>query len=72
MKHYESASVLCPFYHSETAQAIHCEGTESGNVIHLIFWEPQRKADYKRRFCCGEYKSCPLHAALLKKYEAMI
>lgn len=37
MKHYESKSALCPFYHSEEARAIHCEGTEDNNVLHLIF-----------------------------------
>lgn len=57
MKHYESASVLCPFYHSETAQAIHCEGTESGNVIHLIFGSPKEKQTINGDSAAGNIKA---------------
>ena len=68
MKHYESKSALCPFYHSEEARAIHCEGTEDNNVLHLIFWSPESKQKYEERFCCAAIAKCRLCGMLYQKY----
>lgn len=68
MKHYESKSALCPFYHSEEARAIHCEGTEDNNVLHLIFWSPESKQKYEERFCCAAFTKCRLCGMLYQKY----
>lgn len=69
MKHYESGAVLCPFYHGEVARELHCEGTEDNNVLHMVFWSPSRKENYKSRFCCADYERCLLCAALIAKYN---
>lgn len=65
-----SNEVECPFYSSEDAYKIRCEGLEDSSTTHVVFPLPDLKKEYKRRYCCTKYKDCLLYKALYNKYES--
>ena len=70
MKYYVSVYVQCPFYHSEEAQKIHCEGIEGkGTSLHNVFGDRNELRRYKERYCCGNYEKCKLAKMLTSKYD---
>lgn len=71
MKRYQSKSAICPFYHSESAQKIYCEGVTDGNSIHMAFDNTARLKDYELEYCyCKYYKYCLIADMLLhNKYD---
>ena len=68
MKRHISNEARCPFYHSEDAYRICCEGVEEGSSIHVVFPTPQKKQAYSIRNCCGNYHRCLVSHMLFAKY----
>lgn len=60
---------MCPFYDSEEAQKVICEGVIENTHIHLCFDTPDALKEYKRKFCYDDFESCIIHTALCTKYE---
>lgn len=59
-KRYIAKNVECPFYHSEDAQKIYCDGVKPGTSVHLAFGSKTDKKEYKEKFCKSEYCSCKI------------
>lgn len=68
MGSYFSSDILCPFYHDDDAQKIKCEGVVDGNTIHVTFGSSTKARQYKRDYCCKEYKECRIAKMLYAKY----
>lgn len=70
MKHYISSYVRCPFYHSEEAQKIHCEGVgKDGSSLHNVFSDKKELKEYREKYCCKDYNSCSIARMLSQKYR---
>lgn len=67
-KYRISIDAVCPFYSSEDAYKIRCEGLVEDSTTHVVFPNPKDKLDYKRKFCHTKYKECLLASALYVKY----
>lgn len=67
-KRYIDPKARCPYYHSEDAQKIYCDGVQEGTAIHLAFGSKTDKKDYKQEFCKEEFGSCKI-AGMMKKGE---
>lgn len=68
MKGYVAKEAICPFYHREDEVGIYCEGVNDDSSIKLIHYSSDEKKRYRRRYCCKEYKRCPIARMLYKKY----
>lgn len=71
MKRYFSVYAVCPFYCSEDAQKIYCEGLQENTSIHLAFQSAADKKDYKKAFCCSmkNYDNCRIADMLNLKHS---
>jgi len=65
---YGSQNVLCPFYKDETSITIRCEGLISDACVET-FANKKEKREHWKKYCCSEYKVCPLATFLYGKYE---
>ena len=68
-KRYISKEALCPFYHSEDAQKIYCEGVVRQSSIHLAFVSATAMKEYMKENCCDRYMDCYIAQMLYRKYE---
>lgn len=68
-KRRESKCAKCPFYDSEEAQKVVCEGVEVNTGIHICFETPASQKNYKRCFCYNNYEECIIYKALNSKYK---
>lgn len=68
-KRRESKCAKCPFYDSEEAQKVICEGVIENTKIHICFDTPDALKQYKKIFCYNDYQNCIIHKALSVKYE---
>lgn len=66
-KRYIAQNVKCPFYHSEDAQKIYCEGIQKGSSLHLAFGSKTDKKLYKAKFCIECHNECALARMLYEK-----
>lgn len=57
-KRTKDAGVSCPYYHSEDAQKIYCDGVQEGSWVHLAFGSKADKKAYKRDYCRGCFGRC--------------
>lgn len=67
-KRYIAKNVECPFYHSEDAQKIYCEGIQKGSSLHLAFGSKTDKKAYKAKHCLLCHRDCALAKMLYEKY----
>ena len=67
MKHFVSYEAQCPFYMEESRKVIYCEGLTENSRIHNAFSTDARA--FKKKYCCGGWKSCPIAIMLWAKYE---
>lgn len=68
-KRRESRCAKCPFYDSEEAQKVVCEGVKENTGIHICFETPASLREYKIEFCYNNYQGCIIYKALYSKYE---
>lgn len=68
-KRRESRCAKCPFYDSEEAQKVVCEGVKENTGIHICFETPASQKEYKHEFCYNNYQGCIIYKALYGKYE---
>lgn len=65
-------SVKCPFFCRTEKQKhrIVCDGITKTSRLNLVFLgnDAERTA-HLRRYCCRDYKKCPLHHAASERYE---
>ena len=65
---YGSADIKCPFYKSETRNAIKCEGVFSKTCI-FNFANATKKCVHKEKYCNRfNYKECPHAKNIKNKY----
>jgi len=60
-KHTMHKSAICDVYKHEDAQVIYCVGVNDGTVIHLAFRDRGLALDYKKKYCRGDFRKCPLY-----------
>lgn len=66
----KSKSVKCPFYRTDEACKIICEGLFGNVSVHHIFINKREKTDYINNYCCRQYKNCRYFLSLmLSKYR---
>ena len=63
-------SVVCPFYKWADTNRIGCEGLSSENTLSIVFGDPNKRNEYKVRFCRSleNYKGCRVCQMLYEKY----
>ena len=66
---YEDANVGCPYYNEESARRIICEGLGERGTVQQHFEARGDKMNFKSRFCCAAWKTCPITKALNQKYN---
>lgn len=64
-----SADAKCPFYLSDHAQKISCEGAFDGSVLSSIYKRSMDKNGVKERYCDQRYEDCTIYQMLMRKYE---
>ena len=65
-----NAATVCPFYVSEKANNISCEGLVLGTVCVTAFRTGIDKAMHQDMYCyCHKYKLCPVARAVFGKYK---
>ena len=65
-----NAATVCPFYVSENANKISCEGLVLGTVCVTAFRTGIDKAMHQDMYCyCHKYKLCPVARAVFGKYK---
>lgn len=57
-RYYSSPGAQCPFYRMEEPNTIHCEGVIPDSTIQLYI--KKAPAKYRLRYCCGDWKCCPI------------
>lgn len=60
--------ILCPFYLKEDQYGIHCEGIGGKSIVKLVYQSPETKKHHRKRYCCRDYKRCPIGIMLYRKY----
>ena len=65
---WSSADVGCPFYSSDKADRIVCEGIFYGSMLHNIFENKSDKDNTFRLRCCGDYEGCHVYRENMDKY----
>ena len=68
-KGYNEVIAKCPFYRSDRPFVIVCEGPKDDAVTAHRFKVKKSYIGYLRKFCGGDYKSCPYYKILEAKYE---
>lgn len=63
------ADIVCPFFTSETATKVNCEGLETGIGNTLRFPDEDRKQEYIGRYCSMYPNGCAICAAAERKYD---
>lgn len=64
----------CPFYGSDfgarsSRRHIACEGITDQSRLRLYFDSTAALRDFEVRYCCGQFRQCPIFAAImLAKY----
>ena len=64
---FGSENVKCPFYDTETRNAIKCEGTFS-KTCNQNFENSDRKKKHKEKYCNRDYYSCSHYKQVNSKY----
>lgn len=67
----ESIYVRCPYYCREDRKLmqLRCEGIIEGTELYQRFGSGAEMRSHKDQYCQGAYRSCPLAAALDRKYD---
>ncbi len=69
-KRTQSVLAICPFYKSEDAHRILCEGLCRDNSIHMAFGTPAGRRSWAGRYCRSwDYEHCPLAGMQEARYE---
>jgi hypothetical protein len=61
------ALILCPFYKSESAKSITCEGIIGCDCVNR-FDTISQKIAHETKYCAKDYDKCRLHTSVLRKY----
>lgn len=70
MSSWAAGEAVCPFYHYDDGQkTVICEGCVDGCVTRTLFDTGKLQRLHIRRYCCHDYKECPICIMLEKKYE---
>lgn len=64
---FGSENVKCPFYDTETRNAIKCEGVFS-KTCDQNFENAEIKRKYKEKYCNEGYDNCPHYKQVYSKY----
>lgn len=69
---WKSVDVQCPFYRTDDcAGSIRCEGPQDASFVQTSFTQTQDWLTYMDRYCCADYRSCPMHQMILDEYESI-
>lgn len=67
---WEESRVGCPFYKYDDGKlGITCEGCVDGCITRTLFTKKEQQKSYLRKYCCKDYKQCPIYAMVAKKYD---
>lgn len=68
---YSDKNVKCPFYKSAEKRSIKCEGIFSKFCINS-FSDKENMGVHFVKYCCDDYKNCPLAKIIIKKYDSEV
>lgn len=63
------ALTVCPFFLSDSKQAITCEGLSAGSKTMLIFKNVQQRQEWQEKNCFLYHCTCPLKNLINEKYD---
>lgn len=58
----------CPFYKSAKETSLKCEGIFSKSYVN-DFDDKEKTRAYFFKYCCSDYKNCPIAKIIEKKYN---
>lgn len=62
---YSAARILCPFYRTQDALSVGCEGPFEGSVISLRFMNVPDKVQQTNIYCKENYKRCEIYRCIM-------
>ena len=70
MASYNAADVKCPFYRRDDPKtsSLTCEGVLPGSSVKSHFGGKKELQRTIRRFCAGDYKTCPWYKVASLKW----
>ncbi len=62
--------IKCPYFHSDDATSINCEGIRENSTIRQIFHTKEQKKAYEHQFCndINKCKDCLIYYIANQKY----
>ena len=62
--------IVCPFYAWADKNRIGCEGISKDNTLSLVFGDPNKRNEYKIKYCRSmeRYRECQICQLLYRKY----
>lgn len=66
---YEAVNVRCPFYKSDEALRIKCEGLEDSSRLAVEFQKKAEKEQWQWRYCNTEWEQCKVCQIIEGKYK---
>ena len=67
MTDWNSANVKCPFYISEGATRINCEGPCENSTFSTLFLNAENKKERQIKCCNSDYQNCGIYKMLMKE-----
>lgn len=63
--------IKCPFFHSDDAKSILCEGSTDTSVIRHSFKNQKEKENWQQNYCIDikNCSKCPIYTVANRKYE---
>lgn len=69
---YIDKNVECPFYVSgDRPRVIKCEGILGKQCQNEFFTNLDKQAHFFK-YCCGDYKNCPIAKIIIEKYDSEV
>ena len=74
MSDFRDKYVKCPFYVSQDAKKVHCDGISNGSYLHVAFESKESKTLHTEKYCNSLFghQKCPLYPIIAKRFEEEI
>ena len=59
----------CPFFQSSNKVTVQCEGITNDSIVLIRFLSPDKRTEFRKRYCNSRYFECPMYKLVEKKYD---